>query len=283
MTCIAIVGGTAALARTLKSFLQLDNEVITLGRRGCDVRCDLLGPVEDIQIPLGADVVVHVAAFFGGSTDVQQLQAVETNVLGTLKVCMAARRAGVRHIVIISSLSAQLTVSSPYYGIYAITKRQAEEVAINYCRCHGLLLTVLRPSQLYAENGAYWRHQPLIYLMADCAEKGEDIILYGQHDALRNYIHADDVAKIIGRVLETGCSGVYPCTFPQDVELSEVARAALGAFARGGKVVFTPDMPDIPDNVFGNSTELYDQIGFCPVIDVWEGMRRVAHFRKEEV
>ena len=277
---IAIVGGTSALARRLIPLLQKGNEVVTLGLGACDIPCDLQGPVDAIRIPEGTEAVVHLAAAFGGPTDDAILQTVETNAVGTLKVCMAAKKASVRHLVVVSSLSSQLPDSSPYYGIYSITKRQAEELAADYCRRNSILLSVLRPSQLYAENEAFRLHQPLIYQMADCAERGQDISIYGRHDALRNYIHADDMARIVRGVLEKGCGGLYPCTFPRDVALSEVAAAAQQAFGQGGKVVFLAEKPDIPDNVFGNGTELYDRLGFRPEVNVWEGMRRIARHRK---
>lgn len=277
---IAIVGGTSALARRLIPLLQAGNEVATLGLGECDVPCDLTGPVDAIRIPEGTEAVVHVAAAFGGSTDDEILQTVETNAVGTLKVCMAAKKAAVRHLVYISSIYAQLDELSPHYGIYSITKRQAEELAADYCRRGSLKFTALRAAPLYGEETAFRRHQPFFYHLADCAERGQDISIYGRHDALRNYIHADDVARIVRGVLEKGCGGLYPCTFPRDVALSEVAAAAQKAFGQGGKVVFLPEKPDIPDNVFGTGTELYDRLGFRPEVDVWEGMRRLARHRK---
>lgn len=280
MGSITIVGGTSALARHLIPVLREGNEVVTLGRRECDIHCDLLEPPEAIRIPDGTEAVVHVAAAFGGPTEEDMLRTVETNVAGTLKVCMAAKKAGVQHLVLISSLYAQLAEHSPYYGIYSISKRHADELADDYCRRHSLLLTVLRPSQLFGESEAFRRHQPLFYHMADRAEKGQDVLIYGKRDALRNYLHADDMSRIVLGVLKKGCGGFYACTFPQDVALSEVSAAALEAFGRGGRVVFLPEKPDIPDNVFGNSTALYEQIGDCPSVDVWEGMRRIASARK---
>ncbi len=280
MSCIAIVGGTSALARRLIPILQEGGDVVTLGRRECDIPCDLLDSLDLIRIPEGTDAVVHVAAAFGGTADDDILRAVETNVNGTLKVCMAAKKADVRHLVLVSSLSAHLPVTSAYYGVYAITKRHAEDLAADYCSRNSILLSVLRPSQLYAEEESFRHHQPLIYQMADCAEKGIDISIYGTHDARRNYLYADDMARIIRGVLEKRCVGLYPCTFPKDVALSNVAEAALEAFGCGGRIVFLKDKPDIPDNIFGNSTELYEKIGFRPDVDVWQGMRRLAAHRR---
>ena len=280
MSRVAVVGGTSALARRLIPALKGGHQVTTLGLRDCDIPCDLLDSVEKLRFPANTEAVVHLAAAFGGPTDEENLRAVEINAVGTLKVCVAAKLARVAHVVLISSLSAALSEASPYYGIYSITKRQAEELASDYCRRNSLLLTVLRPSQLYAEDEAFRRHQPLVYHMADRAEQGLNIQIYGNHDALRNYLHADDMANVVREVLEQGCGGIHSCTFPKDFALSDVAAAAQGAFGRGGNVAFQPDKPDIPDNVFGNNTELYERIGFIPSIDIWEGMRRLARHRR---
>ena len=280
MTRIAIMGGTSALAQRLILALDGGYQVTTLGLRDCDIPCDLLDSVENLHFPANTEALVHLAAAFGGPTDEECLRTVEINAVGTLKVCIAAKQARVAYVVLISSIYAQLAQDSPYYGIYSITKRQAEELAIDYCRRNSLRLTVLRPSPIYGNDEAFRRHQPLLYRIVDCAQEGHDIQLYGSRNSLRNYIHADDVARIIREVLEKPCEGVHSCTFPRDFAVSEIAAAAQEAFRRGGNVTFLPDKPDIPDNVFSNNTELYERIGFVPSIDVWEGMRRLARHRR---
>jgi len=182
--------------------------------------------------------------------------------------------------VYVSSVYAQLTEGDPQYGTYAITKRQAEELATDYCRRHALLLTVLRAGPLYGDEDSFRRHQPLLYHLADRAEQGQDIELYGTHDALRNYLHADDMARSIRGVLAGRWPGVHACTFPRDYALSEVAAAAQAAFGRGGAICFLKEKPDVPDSVYGNSTELYERIAFWPSVDIREGMRRLARYRR---
>jgi nucleoside-diphosphate-sugar epimerase len=279
MSRIAVVGGTSALAGRLIPVLRERHEVVTLGRGGCDMRCDLLDPVEAICLPEAADAVVHLAAAFGGPSDEDALRTVETNVTGTLKVCIAAKRAGVRHVVVLSSAYAAPAALPRHNDLHAITKRQADELAQDYCGRNALLLTVLRPAPLYGEEDAFRRHQPFFYHLADRAESGEDIELFGTRDARRNYLHADDMARVIREVLEKARGGTHICAFPRDVAMSEIAEAAQEAFGRGGGIAFAKDRPDQPDNVFGNSTELYEAIGFTPAIDVREGLRRLARSR----
>jgi nucleoside-diphosphate-sugar epimerase len=260
--------------------LQDAYEVVTLGRSGCDIICDVLEEPGTIRIPESTDVVVHLAASFGEENPDGVIRTVETNEMGTLKVCIAASRAKARHLVLISSVYAGMPESLSGQSLYSVTKRHAEELARFWCRRESLRLTVLRPAPLYGELDLFRRHQPLLYRMADCAEQGMEIPLFGRRDALRNYLYAGDLARIIRKVLERGLDGLHTCTFPQDVPLSEIATAALEAFGHGGSYRFLEDRPDIPDNTFGDSGTLYESMGWFPEVDIREGMRRLADHRR---
>lgn len=280
MKKVAIVGGTSSLAKSLIPVLKKNGEVVTLGRENCDIYCDLQAGIDSIVIPENIDTVVHIAAAFKGNTDEEIIETEDVNSIGTLKICMASKKASVKHLVLISSQSAVLDENSPYYGVYSISKKHSEELAAYYCKSNNIELTILRPSQIYDEKGEFRKHQPLIYLMADNAQDGKDIAIYGQNDALRNYIHAEDLAEIIVRTIECQCKGVYSCNYPKDYRLSEIASAAQTSFNNGGKIVFLDDKADIPDNIFDNQVELYEKIGFYPQIDIETGMKKIAEYRK---
>ena len=279
MKRIVVIGGTSSLAQHLMPVLSKDNVVISMGRKNCDIHCDLLEKTDSFALPENADVVVHIAASFEGNTDEEIIKTEETNALGTLKVCMSVYKAKVKHLIVISSLSAVLDENSLYYNIYSISKRHSEELAVYYCSHKKIPLTILRPSQIYDEKGCFRKHQPLLYLMADNAQLGKDINIYGSNDALRNYIHVEDMVEIITRTIKTGCTGVYSCTNPKDVKLSDVAQGALSVFNKGGKIVFLNNKKDIPDNVFYNDTVLYEKIKFYPQIDLIAGMKKIYHYR----
>lgn len=281
MKKIAVIGGKSSLAKYLIPILAEKNEVISLGRKGCDFYCDLQDDLESIILPEGTDVVVHTAAAFKGTTDEEILETEEINAIGTLKICMSAQKAGVKHLILISSQYVLLDEDSLYYSIYSLSKLHSEHLAAYYCKENNLPLTILRPSQLYDNRDEYRKHQPLIYLMADKAQSGEDIQIYGQNDALRNYIHVKDLVEIISKTIENKVEGVYSVNYPQNYKLSEIAQAAQKAFNNGGAIVFLKDKSDIPDNIFDNNTELFEKIGFYPQIDIEAGMKKIADYRKD--
>lgn len=281
MKNVVVVGGTAALAKYLIPELSKEYNIISMGRNNCDIYCDLSDSLESLHFPEETDVVILVAASFEGITDGEMIQTIEVNALGTLKVCMAAYRARVRHIIVISSMSATLEKKSPYYSVYSISKKHSEDLAAYYCDSKSLSLTILRPSQIYDAKGEFRSHQPLLYVMADNAEIGNDISIYGANDAMRNYIHVEDLVQIIGFTIKTECVGIYSCINPRDIKLSDIAQAAFSAFNKGGNLVYLEEKNDIQHNVFFIDTSLYDKIGYYPKVDIFEGMKRLSDYRKK--
>ena len=255
--------------------------VISLGRQNCDVYCDLKDNPESIHIPENADVVIHVAAQLSCTTDEEMIETEAVNAIGTLKVCMAAYKANVKHVIIISSMSATIEKDSPYYSVYSISKKHSEELAILYCKTKNIPLSIIRPSQIYDSKGYFRLSQPLLYTMADQAESGSDITIYGSNDALRNYIHVEDLVEAIFRVVHIKCLGVFNCIYPEDLKLSEISRAAFTTFNNGGKIVFDHQKNDIKDNIFTYEFDLYEKINYFPQVDIHKGMKKIFNFRKK--
>lgn len=277
---ILIVGGNSSLAQVLRPALASFAEVITAGRSGCDIGLDLSWPDNQFRLPSGLDAVIQVAAHFGGRDYDGMLAAEQVNVLGGLKLCHACLRAGVDHMVQISSIFATLPEGSPFYGGYALSKRHAEELTRLYCSSFGLHLTILRPAQIYGEGEAFRKHQPFFYSILDKAQNNEDIVFYGKNDAQRNLIHVADVAEIISRVLQQRVHGQFACLSLNNVRYSEIAVAAIAAFDSASGIRFLPDKPDIPDNVFPPDDTLYRLLGYCPQISLTQGVAREAARRK---
>jgi nucleoside-diphosphate-sugar epimerase len=227
-------------------------------------------------LPEGVDVIVHTAAHFGGKTATEIVEAEQVNVLGTLKLCHAAVAAKVRRVVLVSSMFASLPEGSPQHGVYALSKKHAEDVARFVCSAHSIPLAVLRPSQIYGAGPRFRSHQPFLYTMLDRAKRGEDIVLYGRRDPRRNFIFIDDVAAVLARVIRSGIVGTFACQFPRDVTYSQIAEAAFQVFQTQGRVRFLPEKPDIPDNVFEHDTALYDAIGYSPSTTIVDGLKKIA-------
>ncbi len=276
---ILIVGGTSSLAQALIPLLRDQCELVMAGRKGCDVELDL--SARDIQIPPGIDCVVNLAASFGGMEFSDALQAMDVNVLGLMKLCHASSKANAKHLVHISSIFSDLKSDSPFFGAYSLSKRHSEDVAQFCGRELRLPIAVLKPSQIYGVGERFRRHQPFFYSIVDKAERNEDIELSGSNDALRNFIHVQDVAEIISAVISMKVEGVYSCANTENLSYSQIAAAAIAAFKSKSKIRFLKDRPDIPSNGFACDETLFRLVNYFPRISIAQGMQMEAAHRKQ--
>ena len=277
---ILIIGSTSSLCAGLAPTLSTFAEVYTAGRKCGDIALDLTDVNTSAHIPENLDLVINTAAHFGGTGFHDYLDAMRVNVAGMLSLLNLCKKAKTKWFMQISSIYALLDSASPYFSIYSLTKKHADEIAGHFCSAHAIPLTVLRPAPIYGNDDRFRKHQPFFYTMIDKAEKGEDINIYGTRDAKRNYIHIEDLVAVIQRVAQQQLYGLYACTHTMDTTLSGIADVAYGVFARGGNWVFNHDKPDIPDNVFPADHSLYEKLHYYPQISIEEGITLMSEYRK---
>ncbi len=147
---VLLTGGAGDLATVLSARLEARGDIpvrldIVAPRdtRGVYVAGSLLDRACVRRTVDGIDCVVHIGAWHGIHESTQQKDAYDfwdLNVTGTFHVFEAAARAGVRHVVYISSTSIRDRTS-----LYGHSKVLGEELACTYAARHGLHVVVLRP------------------------------------------------------------------------------------------------------------------------------------------
>jgi len=275
---LLIIGASSVVAQAVIPRLRKDYTIITAGRQECDVKCDV---GEGVSIAKAVDAVVNFAASFGGADGLDAVEAARVNVLGVARICEAARKAETTQVVLISSIFAALPEDDPQFSLYALTKRQGDELAAAYCRRIGVSLAVLRLARVYGDTDVFRKGQPFLYSLVDKAQAGDDVTLYGDHDVRRSYIHAADVAEIICRVIEEKISGSFNCLCLPEETYGSIYKAAQKAFGCGGRLAFLRDRPSPPDDVVPYSSALYEKIGHTPQISMETGMKRIKQYRQE--
>lgn len=275
-----VIGSTSAIGAAVARSLSRYGQVKTAGRHDADIAFDLSTQVHSV-CEERFDVVVLAAADFGGSQPEDLIRAELVNSVGTLAACRLAEQCGAGHFILLSSRWACHQVTDPYFGIYSLSKRHAEEVASLYCQERGMALTVLRISQVYDSGEQCRSHQPLLYAIADKAQAGQTVELYGSNDARRNYLHLSDLAEVCARLAEQGITGLYNCGHPDSPRLSEIAEAAFEAFGKPVDVRFLAEKNDIPElPPFDCAQALFKHIGFTPQIDVRRGFELMRAHRE---
>lgn len=143
-------------------------------RAGVDiVEGDLRSPETLVRAVRGAHRVFHCAGYVQDWGPEEAF--VEANVRGTERLLDAARSAGVRRFVHLSSIAVFGVPSPPTFDDaspyapgrdpYSRTKIAGEQAALRAYREHGFPVTVLRPAVVYGPRGT-WAEEPAAMIRA---------------------------------------------------------------------------------------------------------------------
>ena len=180
---------------------------------------ETLNPVmENVETVIHAAGLAHVFSP-DANTDEKFHQV---NEIGTANVTTAAARAGVRHMILISSVSVYGPYTNGVYdenipckplGPYAVSKYRAELQAIRISRKAGISLAILRLATLYGEGdpGNVGR-------LIDALARGR-FIWIGDGSNRKSLLHKADAARACQAVVTEPAPGIHtynvsaqPCT-----------------------------------------------------------------------
>lgn len=168
----------------------------------------------------GADTVFHLAASVGNLRAIEDPVAdSEINVIGSLRVLLAARDAGVRKVVASSSAAvygeskalpicenAPLVPRTPY----AASKLAMEHQARAFYELTRIEVVCLRYFNVYGEHQRFDPYGNVIPIFARQLLRGEPVTVYGDGKQTRDFIHVDDVvAANIEAARRNGLAGAY--------------------------------------------------------------------------
>lgn len=153
----------------------------------------------------GAGVVFHLAASVGNTRSIENPRYdSEVNVLGTLCVLEAARRAGVRKVVCSSSAAIfgelkQLPIREDHPcepdTPYGVSKLAEEKHCLAYSKLYELEAVCLRYFNVYGVNQRYDAYGNVIPIFAHRMLSAESLIVYGDGEQTRDFVNVRDVAR----------------------------------------------------------------------------------------
>jgi UDP-glucose 4-epimerase len=152
----------------------------------------------------GVAAVVHLAAHTSVVTSLEKPEeAWDINVNGTLKLLEACRRSGVDRFIFASSNAVVGEQEPPIdetkiprpLSPYGASKLAGEALCSTYYHSFGLKTVALRFSNCY---GPYSEHKPsVIAKFIDWAKKGEPLVIYGDGNQTRDFVHVGDICQAI--------------------------------------------------------------------------------------
>jgi nucleoside-diphosphate-sugar epimerase len=239
-----VTGATGFLgSRTAGVLAERGHEVVRLARAGGRHRA---GADEDGLVRLdagdpaardlvsGCDAVLHFAGVPNpAAADADPAEAVRANVGTTLNLLEGCLAHGVG-LVYPSTIRAAL---DDLPDVYAISKRLGEEC----CRRHRAKSTVVRLTSVYGPGQVAWEGATgAIASFAAAALEGKPIVIPGDPERGRDFVHADDIVPVLERIAADGLwNDTVTVAAGESTPLRHAAELVVGA-AGTGSAIETP-------------------------------------------
>lgn len=169
----------------------------------------------------GCDAVVHLAALPSVPRSVQEpVLSHHANATGTLAVLEAARRYGVRHVVVASSSSVygsnpalpknELAWTRPL-SPYAVSKLATEAYALAYQSCYGLPTLAFRFFNVYGPGQRHdHAYAAVIPRFVHAALAGDPVVFFGDGRQSRDFTYVATVCDVLLDAVRRGVSYGQP-------------------------------------------------------------------------
>jgi len=250
------------------------------------------------QAVKGVDAVVHLAAHTNVVESIENpKEDWDINVNGTLNLLETCRKNGVGRFIFASS-NAVLGEQSPPIdesktpkplSPYGAAKLTGEALCSSYCHSFGLNVISLRFANCY---GPYSEHKTnVVSRFMGCALDGTSLIIYGDGNQTRDFVHVDDVCQAIYLALTTqqaqGTQQTFPCgevfQIATGVETSirNLAKLIGEITGRELQIIHEPERKGEIKRNYSNISKARAMLGFKPKVELRAGLNNLWEWLNE--
>lgn len=246
---------------------------------------DVRNPIELQRAFKNTHAIVHLAAQIDVATSVKDPVAThDINTTGTVNVLQTAIEKHVERLVFASSTAIYgdnphlpLTEDLPPLPLspYAASKAAAEAYIKAYTDCYKLNAIILRFFNVYGRGNEKNPYSGVIAKFITRAQKNEPLIIEGDGEQTRDFIHVSDVVRALLLALEqTNLKGeTFNICTGTPVSINQLAEATKAATANKLSVTHVPPRNgDIRKN-YGNPSKATAKLGFTSTINLEQGLK----------
>lgn len=166
-------------------------------------------------------------------------------------------------------------------SVYDEAKRFAEAATMAYRRSRGLDTTIMR---IFNSYGPRMRPDDgrAIPTFINQALRGEPLTVHGSGDQTRAICYIDDLVRGILLLLDSTQAGPINCGTEHELSMRELAERIVALAGSRSRVVYVPRGADDPEMRRPDLTLARTRLGYEPVVDPDEGLRRtIDYFRAQ--
>ena len=224
------------------------------------------------------DFVFHLAAV----SDINKVRAIpvktiNTNILGTTYLLEASRNKNVKRFIFASSVYSFGTTGN----LYTTSKISSELLIKNYRLLFGQNFTILRYSTAYGPRS---REVDAVSIFVERALKNLDIVIFGDGQQKRNYLHVEDLAKGSMMALKQKTKNkIITLASKNNIKMFDLARTIVRLTKSNSKIRFNKKNKRFDDFTSNYSYKNNNEgiINWKPKYSLKKGLEQYIGFKRK--
>ncbi len=237
-----------------------------------------------------SEYVHHLAALVSVPESVEKPEeCYEINVKGTINVLDAAKKYKVKKVVLSSSAAVYGdNIESPQAihlkpapkTPYAFTKLEGEKLLEYYNKMHGLGTVSLRYFNVYgSRQDPKSQYAAAIPIFISHAVKNEPIIIYGDGEQTRDFIHVKDVVKAnILAASNHNVNGLFNVALGKATSINQIVQTIIKETNSKSKIFYESERTGDIKHSLASIQETIEQLNFTPQFTLEEGLKETIRF-----
>jgi len=240
-----------------------------------------------IDLLRAADVIVHCASSTVPATaNADPVRDITENLVPLVTLLNAMGQAGLSRIVYLSSGGA---VYGPPHTVpigethpldpisaYGVTKVAAEKYLGMYAASRGLQPTIVRPANPYGVDQGKIGLLGAVTTFLNLLAADEAATIWGDGSIVRDFVHIDDVSRLLLAAVEQDRGGVYNCGSGTGCSLTVLIDTIAAVTGRRLATRFEPARTFDPPQIVLDITAARDVFGWVPRVSLEEGIGDMA-------
>lgn len=256
-----------------------------------DIRDPQLGDVIRAEKP---DVVNHHAA----QMDVRRSVAdpifdAEVNILGTLRVLQAARDAGVKRFLFVSSGGAAYgeqeifpaPETHPTWPVspYGVSKRAGELYAFFFMSEYKMPFTAFRYANVYGPRQDPHGEAGVVAIFSGRMLRGEPVTVNGEGTQTRDYVYVGDVARVSRLALQTDVTGPVNVGTGIETDVNTLAATIREVAGSSSEIGHGPAKPGEQRRSVVDIRRAAETLGWRPEVSLRDGLKHTVDWFRSRV
>jgi UDP-glucose 4-epimerase len=242
----------------------------------------------------GVATVYHLAASVGNQRSIENpIDDAQTNVIGTLTVLEAMRRARVRKIVVSSSAGIfgelktlpiredhPVEPDSPY----GCTKLCEEKLCLAYAKLYDIEAVCLRYFNVYGPNQRFDAYGNVIPIFAFKMLRGETLTIFGDGEQTRDFVNVHDVVQAnLKAAAAVGLSGAFNIGSGTRITINQLVELLAEASGIRPKVEHGPPRPGDVRHSLADISAARAAFGYEPAVTLQDGLKEYMEWARWEL